>query len=338
MKQPVKTNDLEDRIFAASAGNFINLAIELFRFQHAHNELYRKYCDTLHIDAGQVVTLHKIPFLPISFFKTHTVKTTAFEAEAVFESSGTTQTGNSKHYIKDLSLYRKSFSTAFEHFYGSPAEKCILGLMPTHEERPNSSLLMMTEFLVSESKDPLSGFYLHNHEKLYRAILHNEILKRTSILIGLTYALLDFAGQYPMKLQHTIIMETGGMKGRREEMTRTEVHRILQQQLGASLVHSEYGMTELLSQAYSKGDGIFHCPTWMKILLRDEDDPLQVIVPDPAAEKPVNGVINIIDLANIYSCAFIATEDLGKLHPNGSFEVLGRLDTSDARGCSLMLI
>ncbi len=338
MKEPVKNNDLERRIFAASAGNFITLAIELFRFQHSNNELYRKYCDTLQIDAGQVDTLHKIPFLPISFFKTHTVKTTEFEAEAVFLSSGTTQTGNSKHYIRDLSLYRKSFCTTFEHFYGPPAEKCILALMPTEEERPNSSLLMMTEVLVAKSKDLLSGFYLHDPEKLHRTIQHNEILKKTSLLIGLTYALLDFAEQYPMQLRHTIIMETGGMKGRREEITRTGVHRILQQQLGVSLVHSEYGMTELLSQAYSKGDGKFHCPSWMKVLLRDEDDPLQVLAPNPETDKPVNGVINIIDLANIYSCAFIATEDLGKLHPNGSFEVLGRLDTSDARGCSLMLI
>ena len=338
LKEPVKNIDLEKRVFAASADNFNALALELFRYQYDQNTIYRQYCDALKTDARSIDTLHKIPFLPISFFKTHAVKTTEFEAESVFESSGTTQTGNSKHFVKDNSLYRKSFTSCFEKFYGPAANKCILGLLPSYLEREGSSLVMMADDLIKKTNNPLSGFYLYDHDKLHRTILHNELRKFPTLLIGVTYALLDFAQKYHLQLRHTIIMETGGMKGRKEEMTRQQVHHFLQQQLGVSLVHSEYGMTELLSQAYSKGDGIFHCPAWMKVLLRDEDDPLQIIIPRAENEKPLTGVMNIIDLANIYSCSFIATEDVGKLYQNGSFEVLGRLDSSDVRGCSLMLI
>ena len=210
--------------------------------------------------------------------------------------------------------------------------------MPAYLERKNSSLVMMADELIKAGNNPLSGFYLYDHEKLHRTILHNELLKLPTLLIGVTYALLDFAEAYPMQLRHTIVMETGGMKGRREEMTRQEVHAVLQKQLDISLVHSEYGMTELLSQAYSKGDGIFHCPSWMKIVLRDEDDPFHIITADDAQNKSQTGLINIIDLANIHSCSFIATDDIGRLNANESFEVLGRADNSDVRGCSLMVI
>ncbi len=330
--------ELEKRIFAASPENFNELALDLFRYQHQNNTLYRQYCDALKVEANKIRLVEKIPFLPISFFKSHAVKTTEFETDTIFESSGTTSNVSSKHYIKDISLYRESFMACFEKFYGLPKYKCILGLLPSYLERKNSSLVMMTEALIKESNNELSGFYLDDHEKLHRTIIHNELLKIPTMLIGVTYALLDFAEKYKMQLRHTIVMETGGMKGRRDEMIRQGVHKQLQDKLGVSLVHSEYGMTELLSQAYSKGDGIFHCPSWMKVLIREEDDPLHVKTGAHAIEKPVTGVINIIDLGNIYSCSFIATDDVGRLHVNESFEVLGRLDSADVRGCSLLTV
>lgn len=330
--------DFKNRLFAASAANFNELAVELFNYQYQSNGVYRQYCDALKINTDAVDSLQKIPFLPISFFKTHKVTSGEFEGGTIFESSGTTGSVNSKHYVKDLDLYRESFTTCFEKFYGPPRDKCILGLLPSYLERKNSSLVMMVESLIAAGENPLSGFYLYDHEKLHRTLMHNELLKIPTLLIGVTYALLDFAEKYPMQLRHTIVMETGGMKGRREEMTRQEVHAQLMESLGLSLVHSEYGMTELLSQAYSKGDGIFHCPGWMKVVLRDEDDPFKVSMAPGNNSRSVTGVINIIDLANIYSCAFIATDDIGRLHANESFEVLGRIDNSDIRGCSLMAI
>ncbi len=336
MKQPVKNKELEKRIFAALPGNFNSLAIDVFRFQYENNPIYRQYCNALKTDPDGIHLIEKIPFLPVSFFKTHEIKTTEFEADIVFESSGTSGSTSSKHFVKDIELYRKSFSGCFEKFYGLPQYKCILALLPSYFERQHSSLVLMAEELIKESGNDLSGSYLYDHEKLHRTLIHNELLKIPTLLVGVTYALLDFAEKYSMQLRHTIVMETGGMKGRREEMTRQDVHQQLQEKLGVSLVHSEYGMTELLSQAYSKGDGIFHCPAWMKILVREEDDPLHVQLAAHAIEKPVSGIINIIDLANIYSCSFIATDDVGRLHLNESFEVLGRLDISDIRGCSLL--
>ncbi len=330
--------EFEKRVFAASPDNFNELALELFNFQHQNNPVYQQYCKALGKEAGQIYAVEKIPFLPVSFFKTHSVTTTDFEPEAIFESSGTTDEQNvcSKHYIKDLDIYKQSFNTCFEKFYGPAKAKCILGLLPSYLERKNSSLVLMTDELIKQSKNELSAFYLHDHEKLHRTIMHNELLKIPTLLIGVTYALLDFAEKFPMQLRHTIVMETGGMKGRRQEMTRQEVHEQMQSKLGISLVHSEYGMTELLSQAYSKGDGIFHSPPWMRILIRDEDDPFYVRTPDAKTDKPITGVINVIDLANIYSCSFIATDDAGRLYQNNSFEVLGRVDNSDIRGCSLL--
>ena len=330
--------ELEKRVFAASADNFNELALELFNYQYQNNEVYRQYCNLLKVRAGNINSTEKIPFLPISFFKSHIIKTTEFEPDIIFESSGTTKNISSKHYVKDISIYTKSFTTCFEKFYGPAKYKCILGLLPSYLEQKNSSLILMTEDLIKTSSNDLSGFYLYDHEKLHRTLMHNELLKMPTLLIGVTYALLDFAEKYPMQLRHTIVMETGGMKGRREEMTRQEVHIKLQTQLGVSLVHSEYGMTELLSQAYSKGDGIFHCPGWIKVLIREEDDPFEIVPAKNVNDKPITGVLNIIDLANMYSCCFIATDDVGKLHSNESFEVLGRMDNSDIRGCSLMVI
>ena len=330
--------ELEKRVFAASADNFNDLALELFHYQYQNNKVYRTYCEALKVNADSVNSIQKIPFLPISFFKTHVIKTTEFETDTVFESSGTSQTVSSKHFVKAPAIYTESFSTCFEKFYGLPKNKCILGLLPSYLERKNSSLVIMTAELIKASNNDLSGFYLYDHEKLHSTIVHNEILKLPTLLIGVTYALLDFAEKYPMQLRHTIVMETGGMKGRREEQTRQQVHALLQHQLGISLVHSEYGMTELLSQAYSKGDGLFHCPGWMKVFLRDEDDPFQIKTAAGATKKSLTGIINIIDLANIYSCSFIATDDIGRLHANESFEVLGRTDSSDMRGCSLMVL
>ena len=330
--------DFKKNIFDAREDNFKELALELFRHQHQNNIIYRQFCENLRVAADEVDSINKIPFLPISFFKTHVVKTGEFETDIVFESSGTTQDIPGKHFIKDIDLYRKSFNTCFEKFYGLPQNKCILGLLPAYLERKNSSLVLMTDELIKASNNSLSGFYLYDHEKLHSTILRNELLKLPTLLIGVTYALLDFAEAYPMQLRNTIVMETGGMKGRREELTRTEVHAQLQKQMGISLVHSEYGMTELLSQAYSKGDGIFHCPGWMKIILRDEDDPFHIITATDAQYKPQTGLINVIDLANVHSCSFIATDDVGRLRNNESFEVLGRADNSDIRGCSLMAI
>ncbi len=330
--------EFEKRVFAASEDSFNGLALELFNYQYQNNAIYRKYCDAINVNAAEVDNIKKIPFLPISFFKTHMVTTTSFEPEMVFESSGTTQTTNSKHYVKDISIYKESFTNCYRKFYDLPQSKCVLGLLPSYLERKNSSLVLMTEELINASNNNLSGFYLYDYEKLHRTLLHNELLKLPTLLIGVTYALLDFAEKFPVTLRNTIVMETGGMKGRREEMTRQEVHSQLQNSFGLSLIHSEYGMTELLSQAYSKGDGIFHCPGWMKILLREEDDPFNLIANKDAKEKSLTGIINIIDLANIYSCCFIATDDIGRLHANSSFEVLGRMDNSDVRGCSLMVL
>lgn len=284
----------------------------------------------------EVTATDKIPFLPISFFKTHKVATTDFKPEIIFESSGTTGSNTSNHLVKNMSLYKQSFTEGFELFYGNPSKWCVLGLLPGYLERKNSSLIAMVEDLIKKSDNRNSGFYLHDHEKLYQTLAHNEIIGQPTLLIGVTYALLDFAENHPMKLQNTIVMETGGMKGKREEITREEVHASLKNKLGLKTIHSEYGMTELLSQAYSGGKGIFRTPPWMKVLVREYNDPFAVCSSSKTL-KPLSGLINIIDLANIYSCCFIATDDVGKIHKDGTFEVLGRRDLSDVRGCSLLI-
>ena len=332
-------------LFSLSETGFLTRALELFRFQYAENALYRQYTQTLGVDPDSVRTLEAIPFLPVSFFKTHPVRTEevvpasgtipadpgGWKPQAVFESSGTTGMVSSRHAVKDLDLYRRSFTAAFQRFYGPVSEWCIIGLLPAYLERSNSSLVLMVDELVKASGHPDSGFYLYEHEVLHQRLSNLERTRQKTLLIGVTFALLDFAEQYPMNLQHTVIMETGGMKGRRKEITRAELHEYLTRRLGVKTIHAEYGMTELLSQAYSSGNGLFSCPPWMKILVRKEDDPLDVTTEG-------EGIINVIDLANIWSCAFIATEDVGRIYPNGSFEVSGRVDNSDIRGCSLLVV
>ncbi len=314
--------------------NFEEKALELFYFQYNNNPLYRDYCKAIQIECKAVNSFYQIPFLPISFFKTHKIKTTAFEDGLFFESSGTTGSINSKHFIRNVTIYEESFIKAFQLFFGEPTEYCVLALLPSYLERNNASLVYMADYLIKASKHKKSGFYLNNLEQLKETISENESQQIKTLLIGVSFALMDFAEQFPMPLQHCLVMETGGMKGRRKEITRNELHDYLKKQWQITQVYAEYGMTELLSQAYSKQDGIFYCPPWMKVMVRAQDDPLETLLVFESAKR---GALNIIDLANIYSCAFIATEDIGQLHPDGGFEVYGRLDVADIRGCSLMV-
>lgn len=318
------------KIFELKKGEFEERAVQIFNYQYQHNPVYKAYTDALKVDPTCVQSLLQIPFLPIRFFKSHVIKTGIFEPDVIFESSGTTGSINSKHFVKDVSLYEESFLKGFQAFYGDINDWCIVGLLPSYLERTGSSLVYMVDKLIAKSNYPDSGFYLYNFKELHQLLQKLENANKRTLLIGVTYALLDFAEQFPIPLKNTVIMETGGMKGRKEEMIRTEVHRLLKNAFGKVAIHSEYGMTELLSQAYSKGDGVFFCPPWMKVLVREEEDPLLI-----KAEGP--GIINIIDLANIYSCSFIATDDAGKLNADGGFEVVGRIDGSDLRGCSLLV-
>lgn len=318
------------KIFGVNNSNFEQVALEIFRFQAEQNPVYKAFTEALHIRKDDVRSLLQIPFLPVRFFKSHSVRTTEFEPEAVFESSGTTGTSNSKHFIRDLALYRESFTRCFELFYGDVKEWCVLGLLPSYLERQHSSLVYMTEQLIQKSGHPRSGFYLDEPERLTALLTELEKKGQNTLLLGVTYALLDLADKSPMPLQHTIIMETGGMKGRRREMIRDEVHRLIKAAFGVRAVHSEYGMTELLSQAYSKADGVFNCPPWMKVLVRDDEDPFTL-------KTEGSGIINVIDLANVYSCSFLATDDAGNIRTDGGFEVQGRVDGSDIRGCNLMV-
>ena len=321
------------RIFNISnAEEFDALALDVFRFQHKNNKVYRDFCDHLKKSPNHVTNHLEIPFLPISFFKSHEVITGQREPQTIFTSSGTTQSITSKHLVTDLSLYEESFQNTFQLFYGNPEELCILALLPSYLEREGSSLIYMVKNLIERSKHPSSGFYLHNLDELRQKLKTLQQQNTKTLLIGVSFALLDLAEQFPTSLQNTIVMETGGMKGRRKELIREELHNILKEGLGVSHIHSEYGMTELLSQGYSKGNGIFEPPPWMKIITRDTEDPLTI---QPNGKT---GGINVIDLANLYSCSFIATQDLGKTHQDGTFEVLGRFDDSDIRGCNLMVL
>lgn len=320
-------------IFSNSHFDFTTVALDVFRYQYKHNTIYRQYADAIGVQPSQVNHLEQIPFLPVSFFKTHKVVSAVGKEEVIFESSGTTGTINSRHYVKDISIYQQSFLNCFQKFYANPMEYCIIGLLPSYLGRSHSSLVYMVNNLIEKSRHPHSGFYLYEFEKLTGVLKQLESDGQKTLLIGVTFALLDFADAYPMPLENVIVMETGGMKGRRTEMIRQEVHQHLTQAFKIPAIHSEYGMTELLSQAYSDGNGIFRLPPWMRIFIRDEEDPL-TIKDNPVAK----GVINVIDLANVYSCSFIATDDIGSLHENGSFEVLGRIDNSDIRGCSLLAV
>ncbi len=311
---------------------FIKTALKVFRFQYENNLVYRRFCDFLNTDITEVKTLEQIPFLPIQFFKSEKVLSNENPIEITFTSSGTTGNQTSSHFVTDVSMYEQSYLQGFAEFYGNIENYVVLALLPSYLEREGSSLIYMVEDLIRKSNNFESGFYLHNYDELIEKLIQLDNSGQNVILIGVTYALLDLVEKQQFSLKNTIIMETGGMKGKRKEMIREELHSVLQKGFGVDAIHSEYGMTELLSQAYSLGNGIFDCPSFMKILIRDTEDALTLV------ENGKTGGINVIDLANINSCSFIATQDLGKKHNNGSFEVLGRFDNSDIRGCNLMIV
>jgi hypothetical protein len=330
-----KAHFIEDLTLASSLERK-HRSLDLFRFQAEHNGLYRDYIRQLSVSAEKVDQITSIPFLPISFFKTHQLATGSFEPETCFESSGTTGTVSSRHCIKSLRHYLDNTVANFHQFYGDPADYCFLALLPSYLERGNSSLVAMTDHFIKLGNHEEAGFFLHNLSDLRDRLSQLEERGQKAILLGVTYALLDFAEQFPMQLKNTIVMETGGMKGRKKEITREALHAELMNGLGVEVVHAEYGMTELQSQAYSGGKGLFKPSDTMIVLLRSPDDPFEVW---ESHEYPMRmGVINIIDLANRDTMAFIATDDLGRFHEDGHFEILGRVDHADIRGCSLLVV
>ena len=322
-----------DTIFKSTAqGEFESVALETFRYQYRTNAVYREFCKYLGKYESNVGQLIEIPFLPISFFKSKKIVSGAEKYETIFTSSGTTDFQTSRHFVERLDIYEQSFNFGFNHFYGNPADYCILALLPSYLEREGSSLIYMVDNLIQKSRHPQSGFYLNDLTALQNKLIELDSQGQKTLLIGVSFALLDLAEKHPFHLKNTIVMETGGMKGRRKELIREELHDILKNGFGVDTIHSEYGMTELLSQAYSRGKGIFETPPWMKIFIRDTEDPLTF------HSIGKTGGINVIDLANRYSCSFIATQDLGKAHEDGTFEILGRFDHSDIRGCNLMVL
>jgi len=321
-----------DIFHIASKKEFEKITLKAFRYQYDNNLVYQNFCNLLKKNKTNVKSISEIPFLPIQFFKTHEVVSATAPVQITFTSSGTTGMATSRHLVTDLNFYEESFRLGFSQFYGNIEDYVVLALLPSYLEREGSSLIYMAEDLIKSSNHPESGFYLHNYDELITKLIALDKSGQNVILLGVTYALLDLIEKQDFQLKNTIIMETGGMKGKRKEIIREELHEMLCKGFGVSKIHSEYGMTELLSQAYSLGDGIFECPPWMEILIRDTEDALSYV-----AEGKTGG-INVIDLANINSCSFIATQDLGKKNPNHSFEVLGRFDNSDIRGCNLMVI
>ena len=321
-----------DRLFSIkSEKDFTETALAVLSYQARHCHVYSEYLKLNGINAGKINRVEDIPFLPVEFFKTHKVLSDEKNEQVIFHSSGTTGNNVSKHFVADTGLYIQSFEKCFEIFYGSIEEYCILALLPSYLERENSSLAFMANHLLKKSRHPQSSFYLNDYEKLFFTLKKLMAEEKKVILLGVSYALLGFAEKFPLPLLNVYVMETGGMKGMREEMTRGDLHQQLCNAFQISTVHSEYGMTELLSQAYSKGNGIFNSPPWMKIILRNPDDPFDV------SEKKEQGIVNVVDLANIYSCSFIATQDLGRMAGESGFEILGRTDFSDIRGCNLMI-
>jgi phenylacetate-coenzyme A ligase PaaK-like adenylate-forming protein len=310
---------------------FNEIAVSLFRYQYKNNKVYRSFVDALGVSESKVYHLEQIPFLPVSFFKTHKIVTGDFTEEIIFESSGTTGTETSRHYVVDADLYEHSFAKGLELFYGDLSKYVVFALLPSYLERKNSSLVYMVEKLLLKSNRQMGGFFLNDLKALQQQLLEAQRLELKIMLFGVTFALLDMAENFPVTIPDAIIIETGGMKGRRKELTRMELHEQLCKSFGLSKIHSEYGMTELLSQAWSTGDGIFRCPPWMKVLIADTNDPLSFV------ETGRTGGINIIDLANFHSCSFISTQDLGRSNEDATFEVLGRFDNSDIRGCSLLV-
>ncbi|MBD1421818.1 LuxE/PaaK family acyltransferase [Sphingobacterium chuzhouense] len=323
---------MQERIFSIdSEEKFNEVCLEVYHYQKVNCPVYGKYVDLLGKAKTDINHYTQIPFLPIDFFKTQQILAEGHQAEITFTSSGTTGMVTSQHQVADLSWYEKSFRSCFQRFYGEVENIAVLALLPSYLERSGSSLIYMVDDLIEGSQHPSSGYFLYNHEDLCSTLLELKKSGTKTLLIGVTYALLDFCEQYQVDFSNLMVMETGGMKGKRKEMIREELHRILTKGFGVEKIHSEYGMTELLSQGYSFGDGIFRTPPWMKVLMRDTNDPLSLI------EHGKTGAINVIDLANYYSCSFIATQDLGKLHEEGSFEILGRFDNSDIRGCNLLV-
>jgi hypothetical protein len=322
----------QQQIFSISNNDEFNTAaLQIFYHQAQNCAVYGDFIRGMRIDIDAVQEVNQIPFMPIEFFKSHNVVSSNNEAQVTFTSSGTTAITTSRHPVTDVSWYEESFRKAVELFYADVKNYTILALLPAYLERAGSSLVYMAEDLVKQSNNPDSGFYLYNHEDLYHQLKKQQQANKPTVLIGVTFALLDFVEQYQIHFPELIVMETGGMKGRRKEMIREELHDNLTKGFGVAAIHSEYGMTELLSQAYSNGEGIFNCPPWMRIITRDTNDPITLIGDGKA------GGINIIDLANINSCSFIATQDLGKIYVDGSFEVLGRFDNADIRGCNLLI-
>ncbi len=323
--------EFRKEIFNAGTNEFQRLALQLYGFQARENQVYNEFLQILDIDQQAVNGIEGIPFLPVELFKTRKIVSGNLDVELFFESSGTSGQQTSKHFVYDTEIYKTSIVKTFEAAFGPTEHYCLLFLFPSYLERKHASLVYMCETLMQNGCKAGSGFYLNEQEKLHDQLLNNESNHIPTLLMGVSFALLDFAEKFPMQLNHTILMETGGMKGRRAELTREELHTILKEAFQLPVVHSEYGMTELFSMAYSKENGKFFTPPWMKILIRDPEDPFTIL------KTGKTGCINVIDLANIYSCAFIATQDLGKLNPDGSFEVLGRYDNSDIRGCNLIM-
>ncbi len=316
----------------SSQKQFEKIALKVFRHQYENNLVYQEFCDYLKVEKHSVKSLSQIPFLPIQFFKSHAVVSSQEAIQETFTSSGTTGIITSKHLVTDVSFYEQSYRLAFSTFYGNIEDYVVLALLPSYLERTGSSLIYMVKDLIELSNNEHSGFYLNNYDELISKLIELDESGQNVLLIGVTYALLDLIEQQNFQLKNTIIMETGGMKGKRKEMIREELHEVLCSGFGVSSIHSEYGMTELLSQAYSLGNGLFECPAWMHVLIRDTEDALTYVVDGKT------GGVNVVDLANINSCSFIATQDLGKKQPNNSFEILGRFDHSDIRGCNLMVI
>ncbi|WP_027138345.1 LuxE/PaaK family acyltransferase [Gaetbulibacter saemankumensis] len=313
-------------------GEFETIALEVYKYQFVNNPVYRSFCDLLYVHPSDVKSTKDIPYLPIQFFKSKDILSSKDSVQTTFSSSGTTGITTSKHLVTDLKIYEQSFTKGFKQFYGDVEDYVVLALLPSYLEREGSSLIYMANAFIKQSKHQESGFYLNNLKELTDTLIKLESENKKTLLIGVSFALLDLVETYQFKLKNTIIMETGGMKGRRKELIREELHKQLKAGFGVDAIHSEYGMTELLSQGYSQGHGIFNCPKWMKILTRDTEDPLSI------QETGKTGGINVIDLANINSCAFIATQDLGRTYKDGSFEVIGRFDNSDIRGCNLMVL
>jgi phenylacetate-coenzyme A ligase PaaK-like adenylate-forming protein len=323
--------ELQRKICRLTPNYFDELAIDIFQYQAKHNAIYQQYLKILNINIKKIDSIHQIPFLPIQLFKTQKIQTSHWQPQTIFTSSGTTGQQQSQHYVQSVDWYETITKIGFEQFYGNVEDYCILALLPSYLERQGSSLIHMADYFIQKSKHKESSFFLYDFQALQNTLQQLVAQKTPTLLLGVSFALLDFAEQYPMDLKHVIIMETGGMKGRRKEITRAELHQLLKDAFQVENIHSEYGMTELLSQAYSTSKGIFKSSVTMKVLIKD--------LTDPFSSQPIgkSGTINIIDLANLDSCAFIATEDIGRQIDGEAFEIIGRLDASDIRGCNLMV-